>query len=965
MKAKAVLKRLSRSLFSHWLVLGVFFVIGVGVFTLTQGDAHAVGILETGFTWGVAKPTAVVIGVIGTVISSMVGIMLILVIKALVFFAKYNDFISSPAVTLGWIVMRDMANMFFVFILLAIAIGTILQQEKYSYRTLLPGFIMAAILVNFSKTIAGFIIDISQVVMNTFVAAFATAGGGNFSVLLGIPKYMSLVAGGDIGTVANSAGALILATIFSIISLIVVGMMTMMLVMRIVGLWFLVILSPWAFMLNLIPRGQSYAKKWWDSFTNLVLLGPVMAFFLWVSLAVVAQLNPGVTDVKNTSTAGLAGNIEESPDSATLQVAGTEIGTFQGIVGYLLGIGMLIGTIAAASELGAGGGKFAGQITGSITKMANGAVGRFSGAGLAGAGFKGGTKFAGEVLTGKKGPLKPARDNIASRLAVGQEKMASKIAGTGAAGKFLMGGRAAELDRQNIISAEKEKQLKTKIDREMTSDFKKLSADDYDTILKNNKEPRSRRIAAMQQLADKGKLTGSADHLSLVDDLSKDLKGTEMGKKFEETLRTKNWDAAFANQYVKENAAGIEEVNIDKLLEHLYDGKINLSQLTQDQREKIKDKDPNFINTMIEKSGGDAQKLGKGLGSMSSESVEYFKKNGLNDAMLQGLGGDQLREIHKKGLINAGTRNKHTYTTATGTLDEEKIIADAIKDPNLLSSMQTEMTDKLILQNPAIVERIVSQVDDPGQIKKIFGNLSDETKTKLAAGTTVTNTAGLARAHKEAMVDAGVAGHHLLKFTNTTTGNVDYSGIMKDAKNKDKVRNQIYTDGNGALGSTEFVTELMSDKGTLPKENDIKNMDPDEKQSLQGTLQGLLATSSDPVVRENAQKTLGKVSQNLMYNDVSGAPQTVFGNDADLTKYLSSAHAADLKEVKNLPAAQYNTVFDTIARKWDINEIKKLGDENRTLAEAVVSHMEPIRNGGYKEGNFSDKSWEKIMHLLP
>ncbi len=334
MKAKAILKRISRSLFSHWLVLGVFFVIGLGVFSFTQGTfAVGEGALTGLLNYGVVKPTGIIIGAIATILVNLLGILLIQIIHALLFFAQYNDFISSPAVTLGWIVMRDLANMFFVFVLLAIAIGTILQQEKYSYRTLLPGFIMAAIMVNFSKTIAGFIIDISQVVMNTFVAAFAQAGGGNFVVLLGIPKYMKLVAGGDITTSAFSSAGIILAVIFTVISVIVVGMLTAMLVMRIVGLWFLVVLSPWAFILNLIPRGQSYAKKWWESFTNLVLVGPVMAFFLWLSLAVVAQVNQGVTDVSKAGISQVAGDITESADSASLQVSGTEIGSFQGIIG--------------------------------------------------------------------------------------------------------------------------------------------------------------------------------------------------------------------------------------------------------------------------------------------------------------------------------------------------------------------------------------------------------------------------------------------------------------------------------------------------------------------------------------------------------------------------------------------------------------------------------------------------------
>ncbi|MDP2655995.1 MAG: hypothetical protein Q8P11_00300 [bacterium] len=373
MKFKDVCKRLSKSLFSHWLVLGVFFAIGVGIFSISQGTFAAANIW--GWLGTAATNTAeMTVGVVAGGLSLLFGRLLLVVIQVLLRVAQYNDFISSPAATLGWIVMRDMANMFFVFLLLAIAIGTILQQEKYSYRTMLPAFIMAAILVNFSKTIAGFVIDVSQVIMNTFVAAFSSAGGGNFATLLGVPKFMAIVGLGDTDKFQGNAYSFILALVFILVALIVVSTLTMFFIMRIIGLWFLVVLSPWAFMLNVVPRGQEYAKKWWESFINLVLLGPVAAFFLWLSLAVVSQVNNGVTDINKTTTAGLLSsqdvNEEGIPDG--LNAGGTEIGTYQGVIGYFLGIGMLVATLMAASELGAGGGKMAGAASGAIMNWAKG-----------------------------------------------------------------------------------------------------------------------------------------------------------------------------------------------------------------------------------------------------------------------------------------------------------------------------------------------------------------------------------------------------------------------------------------------------------------------------------------------------------------------------------------------------------------------------------------------------------------
>jgi hypothetical protein len=49
----------------------------------------------------------------------------------------------------GWVITRDIANMFFIVILLVIAFATILQIEQYNYKKWLPKLILMAILINF------------------------------------------------------------------------------------------------------------------------------------------------------------------------------------------------------------------------------------------------------------------------------------------------------------------------------------------------------------------------------------------------------------------------------------------------------------------------------------------------------------------------------------------------------------------------------------------------------------------------------------------------------------------------------------------------------------------------------------------------------------------------------------------------------------------------------------------------
>jgi len=87
----------------------------------------------------------------------------------------------------GWAIVRDLCNMFFIVILLVIAFATILRVEGYDIKKMVPKLIIMAILINFSKTICGLIIDAADLIMNAFVSAFTGSMSGNLTTMLGLP----------------------------------------------------------------------------------------------------------------------------------------------------------------------------------------------------------------------------------------------------------------------------------------------------------------------------------------------------------------------------------------------------------------------------------------------------------------------------------------------------------------------------------------------------------------------------------------------------------------------------------------------------------------------------------------------------------------------------------------------------------------------------------------------------------
>lgn len=366
----------------------------------------------------------VVGGIIAVFINAVANI-LILLVGVLMNVAAYSDFIDAQAISKGWVVVRDVCNMFFVVILLVIAFATILGQEEYGAKKMLPKLIMAAVLINFSKMICGLMIDAASVVMLTFVNAFSAIGAGNILDVLGITKVTKLDPNADV-TFGTIVSAYIFGLLYVIIATVVVASMLGMLVMRIVMIWILVVLSPLAFFLQAVPgKGQQYASQWWTKWSSNLIVGPVIAFFLWLSFASL-QATGNVTP-------GLGGNadsdeyLKNQPNyngaAADGGALGTEAGTSAGMAQFVIAIGMLLGGMKIAQEVGGETGAVLGKGMAQLNKGkalaigAAGAVGGFAAgrAKWAGKGIGRGVRNAGLSAVGAGANVFGKRDPITGK----------------------------------------------------------------------------------------------------------------------------------------------------------------------------------------------------------------------------------------------------------------------------------------------------------------------------------------------------------------------------------------------------------------------------------------------------------------------------------------------------------------------------------------------------------------------
>lgn len=294
----------------------------------------------------VGTAISIVLGLIAFIVTSVVGLLITLLVSILLQVAQYNEFISAPIVTQGWIIIRDLCNMLFILVLLVIAFTTILRMDGYNWKKMLPKLLIMAVLINFSRTIFGLIIDFSQVVMLTFVNAFAN-GGGWFIKAFNTNLLLSIRTDGASGDFAISAWstavAIIAGVIAAIITLIVVAVMLAVLVMRIIMIWIYTIFSPLVFLGFAVPAVQKYTGRIWEDFIKQVIIGPVLAFFLWLALTAASTSSEAIYNPNNVKAAEVCAGVGAFFCTSSLMQ-------------FIIVIGILMGGLMVAQQMGGAAG---------------------------------------------------------------------------------------------------------------------------------------------------------------------------------------------------------------------------------------------------------------------------------------------------------------------------------------------------------------------------------------------------------------------------------------------------------------------------------------------------------------------------------------------------------------------------------------------------------------------------------
>ncbi|MBI4592307.1 hypothetical protein HY733_02565 [Candidatus Uhrbacteria bacterium] len=340
--------------------VGIFALIGTLLFHVPFTSAQAAA---TGSTLNVDSILQAFANFAYSIAATLTK-MIVLVIDVTVPIMTFNNFVGNPVVKAGWAIVRDTVNMFFVVILIIIAFGTIFGHSKFKWQQQVPRLLTMAIVVNFSKTLCGIMIDFGQVIMLTFANALREIAAGNFIQLLGLNQIYSVSQNSDAiksitedgGKGASAAfdffasGLASVVLVFWVLATLII--LVAILLFRIIMLWILVVIAPLAWFVKGtegIIDSKAYAE-WWGEFKCMVGIGPILAFFLWLTLAVAGAGNIA---------ANSGFDVNADSNNANFTSSLLEVNNF---LSFLIGIAMLMAGFKAATQFCSGAGFAGGKI---------------------------------------------------------------------------------------------------------------------------------------------------------------------------------------------------------------------------------------------------------------------------------------------------------------------------------------------------------------------------------------------------------------------------------------------------------------------------------------------------------------------------------------------------------------------------------------------------------------------------
>lgn len=251
-----------------------------------------------------------------------------------------HSYASEPFVLTGWAVVRDLVNLSFILVLIAIALFSILRVEKSAVRQLLPRFIAGVLLVNFSYFFCMQILNLTDGLAYGFLQPIFKIKDIIFNFVQP-DNFTKINATGKESLDFQAVAAQFLGLIF--IGLMVAVFFTLVIAMmvRYVFILVLIVISPFVFLLMILPQTSKFSKQWWKTFLGLAFWGPAASFFIWLAILTFQSKSSPLVGGANASNEPLLSGIKVTVGDILKYITAT---TF--LLGALYSGKVLAGTAA-------------------------------------------------------------------------------------------------------------------------------------------------------------------------------------------------------------------------------------------------------------------------------------------------------------------------------------------------------------------------------------------------------------------------------------------------------------------------------------------------------------------------------------------------------------------------------------------------------------------------------------------
>lgn len=303
----------------------------------------------------------------------------------------------------GWKIVRDVANMAFIFILIWIALTIMYNAQTHDTMKMLAGVIVVALLVNFSFFVTRVVIDAGNIFAVQFYNAVDTKGqlleGTQIkdlsAAIMNAVGLQSLFSANAFDSATRAAGNSVLGG-FIVLSFIYISIAAMLWVlffafvqvgikflMRVVGLWFVLIASPAAFVAGAVKGTREYFRQWLKLLFGFAFYPAVFLFIFYILVIFINGMLGGSIGASGAQTSLLNQifNSAASTPNATGS-AGPNAGVGSAIASVFIRMGLVVAMLYV-------GLKAADWIISTGTDAARNATGWITGKALGTAAFAG------------------------------------------------------------------------------------------------------------------------------------------------------------------------------------------------------------------------------------------------------------------------------------------------------------------------------------------------------------------------------------------------------------------------------------------------------------------------------------------------------------------------------------------------------------------------------------------------